>query len=209
VSFEARTPDNAMLDVQVCEKHLLYVEGCAFAQIPIKATNAAWKRTTVALDGSTLTGGAWYAPRLAFFSIALESERTTIEVRDLSVLGPDGRSLIRNADFADGMAHWFVTSDRSHLPWHVKNIALNVLFDQGIVGVVLLTMLLCIALWRLTIGHARAHPLAPYLAAALVGFLIVGIFDSLLDAPRIAFLFYLVLLLSLAVRVRAPLRDRV
>jgi hypothetical protein len=209
VSFEARTRDNAMLDVQVCEKHLLYVEGCAFAQIPIKATNAAWKRTTVALDGSTLTGGAWYAPRLAFFSIALESERTTIEVRDLSVLGPDGRSLIRNADFADGMAHWFVTSDRSHLPWHVKNIALNVLFDQGIVGVVLLTMLLCIALWRLTVGHARAHPLAPYLAAALVGFLIVGIFDSLLDAPRIAFLFYLVLLLGLAVRVRAPLRDGV
>jgi hypothetical protein len=53
--------------------------------------------------------------------------------------------------------------------------------------------LLVLTLWRLTAGHARDHPLAPATAAALVGFLVVGLFDSLLDMPRVAFAFYLLL----------------
>jgi hypothetical protein len=29
----------------------------------------------------------------------------------------------------------FFTSDRHHLPWHIKSLFLNILFDQGILGV--------------------------------------------------------------------------
>ena len=32
--------------------------------------------------------------------------------------------------------------------------------------------------------------------AGIVGFLVVGLFDSLLDVPRVAFLFFLLLLLA-------------
>jgi len=52
------------------------------------------------------------------------------------------------------------------------------------------------ALWRLFFVAYR-HTDAPYLASTLIGFLIVGIFDSLLDIPRVAFLFYLLLLIAL------------
>ena len=41
--------------------------------------------------------------------------------------------------------------------------------------------------------------------AALAGFLIVGMFDSLLDVPRVAFLFYLLLVWGLALRDRTLL----
>jgi len=58
-------------------------------------------------------------------------------------------------------------------------------------------------LWRLIAGRARHHPLAPFLASALTGFLVVGASDSLLDAPRAAFSFYVLLLASLALRAPA------
>ena len=43
---------------------------------------------------------------------------------------------------------------------------------------------------------APAAP-APALAASLAGFLVVGLFDSLLDVPRLAWLYYLLLLTAL------------
>jgi hypothetical protein len=153
-SFEARAREDAALNVEVCEKHLLYSGGCALSQIVIKNSNVEWKPMTVVLDGKDLTGGPWYAPRLALFSMAVESPRRSIEIRDVTLIGPTGSSLLTNGDFSNGMAHWFFTSEREHLPWHTKNIALNVLFDQGIVGLASLTMLISIALWRLIAGHA-------------------------------------------------------
>jgi hypothetical protein len=55
---------------------------------------------------------------------------------------------------------------------------------------------------RLTLGRARRHLLAPPLLAGLVGFLLVGAFDSLLDIPRVAFAF--LWLLGVAATLRAP-----
>jgi O-antigen ligase len=100
------------------------------------------------------------------------------------------------------MAGWFTTSDRFHLPWHIKNLVLNILFDQGAVGLLLFVMLTAGTLYRLIAGAARAHPLAPFIAAALAGFLLVGLFDSLVDVPRLAFLFYLLTFVGLALPPR-------
>ena len=83
------------------------------------------------------------------------------------------------------------------MPWHMKNLFLHQVVEQGVVGALLLAALVAAALWRLAAGAARREPLAPPLAAALVGFLLIGVGDSLLDAPRIAFLFYLLLMAAL------------
>ena len=56
------------------------------------------------------------------------------------------------------------------------------------------------AVWRLSYGRGRDHPLAPATAGALVAFLVVGAFDSLLNVPRVAFLFYFFVLLGLTLR---------
>jgi hypothetical protein len=74
------------------------------------------------------------------------------------------------------------------------------LFDQGVFGLVLLSGLLLGALWRVGFGHARSHVLAPPIAGALAGFVVIGLFDSLLDVPRDAFVFYFLLLLGLTLR---------
>jgi hypothetical protein len=65
---------------------------------------------------------------------------------------------------------------------------------------VLFALLGAAALWRVTAGRARLDPLAPALAAALVGLAVVGMGDSLLDMPRIGWLLYALLGVALWLR---------
>lgn len=86
------------------------------------------------------------------------------------------------------------------MPWHMKNLFMHVLFDQGAIGLILLSVLIFMAFFRLTVKGARHHPLAPALAGGLAGFIVVGMFDSLLDVPRLSLLFYFLLMVSLVIR---------
>src|SRR5439155_16891013 len=65
------------------------------------------------------------------FSIALTSPRNLVDIDDVAVRVVDGKNLITNGDFSEGMSRWFFTRDRDHLPWHTKNLALNVLSTKG------------------------------------------------------------------------------
>ena len=105
------------------------------------------------------------------------------------------------------MARWFFTSDHDHLPWHAKNLFLSVLFDQGTVGLALFTALVVATLVRL-VGASRAQSAAPFFAASLIGFVVVGLFDSLIDVARIAFLFYFVVFVSLTISAGSRARKR-
>eukprot|EP01031_Cornospumella_fuschlensis_P048202 gene48202-59036_t len=123
-----------------------------------------------------------------------------VDIAHIAMQDSQGRQLLQNGDFNREMAHWFFSSDRHHLPWHIKNAALHVLFEQGLVGLALLGSAYLLVLVRLSFGRGRDHPLAPAIVAALIGFGAVGAFDSLLDVPRIGFLFFMLLLLGLGLR---------
>jgi hypothetical protein len=196
LAFSARAPQDVRLHVEICEKHLLYTAGCGITLVAVRGAPGEWQRVTAPFDARAVTGGAWYEQRPAYFSLAVETSARSLDLADLSLTGPDGRDVLVNGDFGRGMARWFFSSDRYHLPWHAKSLPLNVLYDQGAIGLALFALLVLGALARLVFGRARAHPAAPFLAAALCGFLVVGAFDSLTDVPRVAFAFWLVLLLS-------------
>jgi hypothetical protein len=208
VDLDIRSERAAVLHLEVCEKHLLYGAGCQGKDVEVAARPGQWQATSTVLNGDALSGGAWYAPRLTVFALGIASQGGRFDVDNLVLKDALGRELIANGDFSHGLTRWFFTSDRSHLPWHVKNLFLHVLFEQGAVAVALLSILIAGSLWRLTAGHARGHPIAPPAAAALIGFALVGLFDSLLDVPRIAFLFYVLLLSGLAVRTPPPRASR-
>ena len=201
VALDVRSERAAVVHLEVCEKHLLYGAGCLGKDVAVAAQPGQWQAISTVLNGDELSGGAWYAPRMTAFAIGSASQGGRFDVDNLVLKDAQGRALLMNGDFSRGLAHWFFTSDRSHLPWHVKNLFLHVLFEQGGVALVLLSALIAGSLWRLTAGSARDHPLAPATAAALVGFVLVGAFDSLVDVPRIAFLFYVLLLSGLGLRV--------
>ena len=206
VTLTARAQRKLVVHVEVCEKHLLYAIHCATREMAVKAGSAGWQRQSVTLEGSSLTGGAWFAPRLAMFSIAVATPGTRVDIDELRLEAPDGSQLIHNPSFAQGTAGWFFTSDRHHLPWHIKNLPMNLLFDQGLVGLTGFGLLVATALGRLGLGRARGHPLAASMAGAIAGFLTVGLFDSLLDVPRVSWVFFL--LVASALLIEQPFLDR-
>jgi hypothetical protein len=202
VKFDVRASEPVNLHFAICTKHLIYPAGCLHGGVSAKPQPGVWQRMQVQLRGNPLSRGAWYAPRLVVFTIATDSPNRRIEIDNVVLSDAEGMNLLSNGDFSEGMAGWFVTSDRNHLPWHAKNLGLHVLFEQGVIGLVLMGILGGTALWRVSVGNGRGHPLAPSLAGALVGFGAVGLFDSLVDVPRVAFVFFLLLLIG--VTLRAP-----
>lgn len=188
VRLRARPEVPLTIHVEVCEKHLLYSEICMTAKQGVKPSAGDWQPMQLDLKGSTITGGPWYAPRFVTFSMAVESTAGRVDVDDVSLIASDGRELLANGGFERGMARWFFSSDRHHMPWHAKNLAVHLWFEQGLVGLSLFALAVGVALGRCTWGRARRHPLAPMMVSALVGALIVGMVDSLLDMPRVAFM---------------------
>lgn len=200
LTIEARSASPLTLHIEICEKQLLYNAGCSFAEPVVPPGLDTWKTLVVALDTQHLGASPWFLPKPVFFAIAVANPGSAVEIRNMRMVGPHGVEVLANGDFSDRMAHWFSSSDKFHLPWHIKNLALDLLFDQGAVGLALFTLLVGGALVRTALGRAQRHPDAPYVAAALVGYIVVGAFDSLLDVPRVAFLFYFVVMLGLMLR---------
>lgn len=205
VTARLRADKDMTLHLEVCEKHLLYSFGCLIGKVQVKGAPGIWQPARVVLQGGPVSRGTWYAPKILGFSMAVESKGGMVDLDDVMLTSADGSQLLTNGDFSGSMAGWFFSSDRNHLPWHIKNVFMNVLFDQGIVGVTLWSLMLAGGLWRTCLGAARLHPLAPAMAASLISFTVVGLFDSLLDVPRLAWLFYFLLLVSLTLRLPARL----
>jgi len=200
LTVRARAAKDVALHSEICEKQLLYIVNCLSGSVLVKG-GPEWKTLQVPMGAAaSAMGGAWYAPRFVTFSVAVGTAGGGVDIAGLQLRDASGQSLLHNGDFHADMARWFFSSDRFHLPWHIKNLGLHLLFEGGLVGLALLSALLVVALLRLSFGRGRDHALAPALVASLVGFLVVGLFDSLLDAPRVAFMFYTVLLFSLGLR---------
>ena len=187
----------ATLTVFICETALLYSFHCESLPIHIPESDAGkWSTQAVPFNSGQLGDGPRFGSRLTKLAINNGDDSRAIDVDDVTLVGPEGRNLVQNGDFAAGMDLWYFSTS-SHLPWHVKNLFIHVFFEQGIVGLLLLIALLLTALWRQAIV-ARAGLDKVVFLASLAGFLCVGVFDSLVDAPRIAFLFYFVLLCALS-----------
>lgn len=187
VRLRIRSPAPISLHTEVCNKHLLYDGQCKTANLALKAGTEAWQPMELDLTGDDLSPGPWYAPRMVVFSLALDQQGARAEVDDVQLLDLTGRELLRNGSFSDGLEQWFLTSDRHHMPWHAKNMAVHLWFEQGPIA---LGLLACasLLLFARALGSVRAHPLMPAVAGAMVGIVIVGQVDSVFDIPRAAFL---------------------
>lgn len=205
VTMSLRARNDVTVLVELCDKHLLYAENCTSHRIPVKPDNT-WRSVTFPLDVAPHAMSGWLSPRFRVFSLGTGTKAGIADIDNIAVLDPAGREIIANGDFTAGMAHWFFTSDHDHMPWHAKNLLVAVAIDQGLFGAVVLAALVFAALWRLLAGAAKSLEISPYIAASLVGFLVVGIFDSLVDVPRVAYQFYFLAFVALLLgkRPRAP-----
>lgn len=191
--------------LQLCERHLLYPGRCQEAFLQLEPTGTPWQNVSVPLRGPQFKRMPWYAPRLGMLSVSVFGAGAHADFQSIGLAGRNGKELLANGDFAQGLARWFPAERFYFLPWHIDNLYLELLIERGALGLLLWLLLIGTALWHLLLGRARQQPLAPYLAASLVGVSLVGMVSSVMDVPRVAFLPYLFAFYALSLaRVGEP-----
>ncbi|MHB8494810.1 MAG: O-antigen ligase family protein [Casimicrobiaceae bacterium] len=184
---EVRTPQTASaLSISLCEKSLLNSAHCDRTGV---SAGPAWRSFAVPLK-SPPPVGARFGPRPPVaLSLSNGAFGSRVEVTGLSLV--DGHDeLLGNGSFRHGLDRWFVTSD-VHLAWRVLDTPLQVAFEQGALGI-LAWLALGIAAIGVALRSSAPAAMSAAFVAAMVGFLAVGSFDTLLDAPRIILLIALI-----------------
>ncbi len=197
LQFDARTSFSRMyLLGELCEKYLLYVKAC-FETKPGLNPDGNWHHYKAEMKSGSMGSEPWYERPTVQFSLANEQNGDFLDVKNVRLADGSGRNLLHNGDFLHGTDRWYFSSDHYHLPWHAKNLGLDLYFDQGWFGLVSFGLLFLHALARQAKIALSGDLLAATRFASLVGFLMVGLFDSILDFPRLSLLFYLVLFIAL------------
>lgn len=195
VDVRSAAPAAGSVVVAVCEKWMLTSANCAGSiEAPLANASGSWQHFEQPIDVSRLTARPWFARgpvKLTVYSTG----QTAVDIDALGLRAGNGLELIDNGDFSQGMASWFFASD-SHLSWHSKSLPVALLFDQGWLGALAVTAFAALSLIRASRRAVRGDLAAATAGAALVGFLVLGLFDTLIDAPRFLFLFIVLGVLS-------------
>ena len=191
---------NAKADVALCEKSIQYSFQCKWMSFPIKA-GSTWEHNEATFDTGHIGAGRGQLGRPVALGLTNFQRGSIVEVDNVRLLDAAGRDLIANGDFSQGGARWFFAAD-DHLPWHIFSLWVQILFEQGWIGVFALVVAVATSLARLAMGMSRGDLFAATLLAALVGFLLVGLTESLFDGPRVTTMFFLLLFTGLLHPVR-------
>ena len=192
VELKARAAgEGGKLSVLLCEKWLLSSDRCVASGFGLSDSTVQWQTLSALLDTAALNDGAALFGRPTRLALH-NTGPVRMDIDEVSLRDGQGRELLRNGNFEAGSDHWSYTSD-DHLAWHVKNMLIAVWFDQGALGLLALMALLGLGVTRSARSALAGDRTALALSAALVGLLIVSVFDSITDEPR-----YLLLLLVVA-----------
>jgi hypothetical protein len=179
------------LTMPICEKHLLDSRDCVWKTHGVPGSGG-WEHKEVAVQSGRIGRGGWLdRPPVELFLYNGERD-SLVAVDNLSLRDQEGRELLRNGDFSAGGDFWFFKT-HDHLAWHIKNLWVSLLFEQGWAGLIVFNLLLLGALLHLFGPAWRGNAAAAAVLTAVVGFLTVGLFASPFDAPRLTALFLTIL----------------
>lgn len=185
IEFEARAArEHTAVHVPVCEKQMLNSRQCAWRGFDIPA-DGAWHAIEHEFSHAQVGAASWLKrPPIELF-LYNPGEGGVVDIDNLRLLDERENNLLCNGGFERGADCWFFKT-HSHLPWHIKNLWVHLLFEHGGLGLLTFAALTIVAVTRLARAGWQGHRLAWAWLASLLGMLTVGLFDSLLDAPRLA-----------------------
>ncbi|WFP50744.1 VanZ family protein [Methylomonas sp. EFPC3] len=204
LSFEARSESsNAMLTIPICEKALLYSFDCIWDSFNLAGTGN-WQKfekivkvTSIGAPKGKLTGTL--SKRATKLGLYNGISQTVLDVRNVSLVDAEGNDLVKNGGFSHGFDYWFFSTD-NHLPWHIKNIWVQMFFDLGWFGLLVFSCFVTYILIQSFKSAVLGDRFSLAATSGLVGFLVVGVVDSPFDEPRLTFMFLLVCWFSILSR---------
>ncbi len=186
---------SAGLYLKICEKNFIFSErytpNCVGTLFKL-AQSDTYQDISYTFSSETLgRHGLLYWPVTLMFYLG--ESNPSIDITSVSLTTADGTELVANGDFSRGMDRWLFVSDWEHLAWHEKNTFLHVFFEQGIFGLLIYLSFIALAIARCIRSLKTASPVPVVLLPAILAFLAVGLFGTVIDNPRVAMLLYLML----------------
>jgi hypothetical protein len=201
----------ARLRIRLCRRQMIqpleYNGDCVTVAKTLQATDGGWRHFEADLSPGALgidTGELGRAPLMLEIAnrreYALMSHAPSVlEIDKLSLRDDAGTEWLHNGEFSDGFDRWFTLYDFNHLPWHIKNMFVHLVFEHGLFGLAAVLAITGVAVWRGVRAVARGDLAAQAMILGIIGFGSVGMVGTLFDEPRILLLFMLfVLSLALA-----------
>ena len=182
------------LNISICEKRLFNSHLCVWLDAPV-TPGAGWQHQRIEFSSGEVGQGEWWSRRPVQLSLYNPQEKSIVDVSDVRLTDSSGANLISNGDFAQGGDHWLFNSG-NHLAWHTKSMWVHLLFEQGLFGLIVFFVLTLVAVRQLICSLWAGEPHATVWLASLSGLLIIGVVDSLFDAPRLAMLLVLTVLVG-------------
>jgi len=201
----------AQLAVKLQPRRLLELEGwqprTQELSFPLAPADSTWREVGARINLNSAAASPWYDPKNTVFALAnYGASDSAIDITAVRLVDARGREWLANGDFAAGGDRWFAYNDFHHLAWHLKSLYVALWFDLGFLGLIAFAVLSATALGR-ALGEARRGRLfAAAVAAALVGFLVLGLTGTLLDVPPLMTLF---VLLAVSALWRERVRRRI
>jgi len=185
---------NSRLNIQICEKAIQHSFNCQGSVVIPKKTTSDWQHYEHRIHALNIKENKYFDRPIKL--ILRNPSDSTIDVTNLSLSMAKQDNMIKNADFSQGMDHWFFSAD-DHVPWRTENQWVQTLFEQGWIGLCLFSIILIYFVIHLYQQIFKQNIYSVIIASSLVGFLVICIIDSPFDMPRIALLFYLLFFTSL------------
>jgi VanZ family protein len=196
--FDARASGGrSEVSVYLCERSVLYSFDCVLQTLSFQAPPGRWfhHQHLLRVERQGLPRGSygWLSRRPLEVGLAYRRGAGPLDIDNFRLFDPSGRDRISNGDFSRGGERWFFSVDHHDL-WHEDNLFVHLLFERGWLGVAAFLLLSVAAVASLCRRIRQGDRLAPLFLAAIAGLYAVGLFGTLIDAPRIALLGLLLLL---------------
>ena len=193
--------DMVSLAIPICEKSLLYSFRCSGITVTEKSTAGQWQHIEQLIDSKEvgeplLEKVGNLSKRPVQISLHNSTANNIIDVDNVSLTDSTGSNLIANGDFTQGVDFWFFSTD-NHWPWHIENLPVHVLFDQGWLGVSAFFLLFANAIYNCCRRLPQKNTFAAILLSSFSGYMVVGFLNSPFDYPRLTLLFFLLLFMAL------------
>ncbi|MFK8050861.1 MAG: hypothetical protein AB8B81_20715 [Halioglobus sp.] len=200
VSAEIRSDTAGYLVFALCERNLIYANNfmpnCTRDRMNYTETDGAFEEFTLELNSGKVGSQSGLMRWPTLMTIQQVNTDTHVDIATVK-LSPDGLNQLQNSSFKQGLDYWFYYNDFAHLPWHIKNVFLQVWFENGWLGLALFLTLLGLLLKSNL--ERRAHDsLNPVYTSAVLTVCVFGFFGSPLDSARVSWMFYFLLCSGLA-----------
>jgi len=208
LSLDARTlAKKAALDISICRRHIISPSDyeCVAAEKTITAgpwQHLDWRFNIGPLGDGLQLGRRPLVLRLNHFYYDPQGDNNMpldfVDIDNIKLLDRYGEDHLVNGNFQAGLDNWYPYSDHYHLPLHIKNLWVNVYFEQGALGLIAFCGL---SVYVLACGlrlARRGDLFALTLLSSQAGLLSVGLTGTLYDVPRVIFLFFLLQFVLLA-----------